>query len=70
MSIFKDSSPYTVLLSDPTNPEEIEEWARKLPDFASVKAVDVSDVSSNSDMIYVYSFETQESVSWFKLRWL
>jgi hypothetical protein len=70
MSIFKDSSPYTVMLSDPTNPKEIEKWVRKLPDFVRVEAVDVSDVSSNSDMIYVYSFETQESVSWFKLRWL
>ena len=70
MSTLKGSSPYTVMLSDPTNPKEIEKWVRKLPDFVRVEAVDVSDVSSNSDMIYVYSFETQESVSWFKLRWL
>ena len=70
MSIFRDSSPYTVLLSDPTNPEEVEEWARKLPDFVSVTATDVSDVSPSFDTIYAYLFETQESVSWFKLRWL
>ncbi len=70
MSIFRDSSPYTVLLSDPSNPEEIEEWARNLPDFIGVIMTDVSDVSPRDDMIYAYSFETQESVSWFKLRWM
>ncbi len=70
MSMFRDSSPYTVLLSDPTNPEEIEEWARNLPDFIGVIRTDVSDVSPSDDMIYAYSFETQESVSWFKLRWM
>ena len=69
MSILKDSIPYTVLLSDPTNPEEIEEWARNLPDFIGLSMTDVSDLSSSDDMIYAYSFETQESVSWFKLRW-
>ena len=70
MSIFKDSSPYTALISDPTNPEEIEEWARTLSGFIGVTATDVSDVSRNTDMIYTYLFETQESVSWFKLRWM
>jgi hypothetical protein len=70
VSMFRDSSPYTVLLSDPTNPEEIEEWARNLPDFIGVIRTDVSDVSPSDDMIYAYSFETQESVSWFKLRWM
>ena len=70
MSILKDSIPYTVLLSDPTNPEEIEEWARNLPDFIGLTMTDVSDVSQSVDMIYAYSFETQESVSWFKLRWM
>lgn len=70
MSILKDSIPYTVLLSDPTNPEEIEEWARNLPDFIGLTMTDVSDVSPSDDMIYAYSFETQESASWFKLRWM
>lgn len=69
MSILKDSIPYTVLLSDPTNPEEIEEWARNLPDFIGLTMTDVSDISPSDDMIYTYYFETQESVSWFKLRW-
>ena len=70
MSTVRYSSPYTALISDPINPEEIEEWARNLPDFIGVIRTDVSDVSSSDDMIYAYSFETQESVSWFKLRWL
>ena len=70
MSMFRDSSPYTALISDPINPEEIEEWARNLPDFIGLTVTDVSDVSSRDDMMYAYSFETQESVSWFKLRWL
>ena len=70
MSTVRYSSPYTVLLSDPTNPEEIEEWARNLPDFISLTVTDVSDVSSRDDMMYAYLFETQESVSWFKLRWM
>jgi hypothetical protein len=69
MPLFRDSSPYTVLLSDPNNPEEIEEWARKLPDFAWVIATDVSDVSSSGDTIYAYVFKTKESSVWFKLRW-
>jgi hypothetical protein len=70
VSTVRYSSPYTVLLSDPTNPEEIEEWARNLPDFISLTVTDVSDVSSRDDMMYAYLFETQESVSWFKLRWM
>ena len=67
MSIFGSC---TVLISDPTNPEEIEQWCRNQPHFESVTATDVSDVSLNADYIYAYTFETEEAANWFKLRWL
>jgi len=62
--------PCTILVSDPKNPQEIEEWCRNNPDFECVVATDVSDVSLNADMIYAYSFANEESANWFKLRWL
>ena len=67
MTIF---GPCTVLLSDPENPEEIEDWCRNNSSFVSVVATDVSDVSLNADVIYAYTFENEEATNWFKLRWL
>ncbi len=60
----------TVLISDPVNPEELEEWCRNNPNFVSVVATDVSDVSYNADVIYAYTFTNEEATNWFKLRWL
>lgn len=67
MSLF---GPCTILVADPKNPKEIEEWCRGQPHFESVTATDVSDVSLNADMLYAYTFENEESANWFKLRWL
>lgn len=60
----------TVLVADPKNPQEIEEWCRSNPDFECVVETDVSDVSYNADMIYTYSFSNEEAANWFRLRWL
>jgi hypothetical protein len=67
MSLF---GPCTVLISDPENPKEIEEWCRNNASFLSVVATDVSDVSYDADVIYAYTFENEEATNWFKLRWL
>lgn len=67
MSIF---GPCTVLIPDPKNPKEIEEWCRRQPDFMSVTATDVSDVSLHADTVYAYCFASEEATNWFKLRWL
>jgi hypothetical protein len=69
MPIFNDSSPYTVMLSDPAEPEQIEEWARTVEDFVGLTVTDVSDISNTTDTIYTYLFETKESEIWFRLRW-
>lgn len=67
MSIF---TSLTVLIADPENPETIEEWCRATSGFESIVATDVSDVSLNADMIYAYTFSSEETANWFRLRWL
>lgn len=67
MSIF---GTRTVLIGDPKDPKEIEEWCRNQPDFISVTATDVSDVSMTFDIVYAYCFANEEATNWFKLRWL
>ena len=67
MSVF---GPLSVLISDPENPHEIEDWCRSSTGFVGVITTDVSDVSPSADIIYSYMFDTEEAVNWFKLRWL
>jgi len=67
VSIF---GPCTVLIPDPENPQEIEQWCIQQDTFLSVVTTDISDVSLNADYIYAYTFETEEAANWFKLRWL
>lgn len=67
MSIF---GPTTVIIPDPENPKEIEDWCREQTDFVGVVETDVSDVSLGVDVLYSYMFKTEEASNWFKLRWL
>ena len=67
MSIF---GPCTVLISDPVNPDKIEEWCRNQPGFEGVIVTDVTDVSLNVDTIYSSVFTNEEAANWFRLRWL
>lgn len=67
MSIF---GRCTVLISDPNDPEKIEEWCRDQIGFKGVIATDVSDVSLDADVVYSYIFNDEEAANWFRLRWL
>jgi hypothetical protein len=72
MAILKNSSPYQIFVGDSKikDPNEIYSWCKKLPGFITVIMTDVSDVSYIDDIVYAYSFETQEELNWFKLRWM
>jgi hypothetical protein len=72
MSIFKDESPYSVLVGDSKiiDENEVLDWCRNTEGFQGVITTDVSDVSATDDIIYTYLFDTQEAATWFKLRWL
>lgn len=72
MTIFKDESPYTVLVGDSKilDDDAVLEWCTKSQGFVGVTKTDVSDVSYTDDYIYAYMFETKEAANWFTLRWL
>lgn len=71
MTIFKRSAPYTVLIGDASIDDfnSIREWCDAIPDFIDIVATDVSDISFTDDLIYAFTFNTEESATWFRLRW-
>lgn len=72
MTIFKDESPYTILVGDSKiiDEDEVLLWCQNSEGFVGVTKTDVSDVSYSDDYIYAYMFATKEAASWFRLRWL
>lgn len=71
MTIFKRSAPYTVLIGDDSIDDlcTIREWCDAIPDFLDIVATDVSDISYTDDIIFAFTFNTEEAAAWFKLRW-
>jgi len=72
MSIFRNQSPYTVLVGDSkiSDTDATMEWCMSTEGFIGMVSTEVSDVSYTDDYIYSYMFETEEAANWFRLRWL
>ena len=72
MTIFKNDSPFSVLVGDTKikDPTEVFNWCRSIDGFVGIIETDVSDLSASDDIIYTYMFDTEEVANWFKLRWL
>ena len=71
MSIFKNESPYTILVGDSKiiDEDDVLEWCQNTDGFVGVTKTDVSDVSYTDETHLIFGSETSGLPQKFHDRW-